>query len=100
MVLMLLAGASAKDVAKEYHRSEEGLGPDWKTRTTERMLMDPSFAGHDRRAVDRLVGAREEVMMDVVALIEKEWGGIEGFVRKEMQISDCVLYKSKRALRG
>ncbi len=100
MVLMLLAGASAEDVAKEYHRSEEGLGPDWKTTTIERMIMDPSFAGQDRRAVERLVGAREEVMMDVIAMIEKEWGGIEGFVREEMKVSDWVLHKSKGALRA
>lgn len=100
MALMLLAGCSAIEVAREYHRSEDGLGQVWKTRTMERIIMNPPFAGQDRQAVERLVGAREEVMMDVVALIGKEWGGIEGFLRQEVKIPDWVLKKSKEALRG
>lgn len=98
MVVMLLAGDSAEIVAEEYHRSEEGLGPDWKRRTIDRMIVNPTFASQDRRAVERLVGARKEVMMGVVAMIEKEWGGIEGFLRQEMQVSDLVLHKSRGAL--
>ena len=100
MALMLLAGCSAIEVAREYHRSEDGLGYAWKTSTIERMIMNPRFAGQDRRAVERLVGAREEVMMDVVALIGKEWGGIEGFLRQEVKTSEWILKKSKEILRG
>lgn len=98
MVLMMLAGCSTEDIAEEYHRSEEGLGSGWKKRTIERLIVTPTFAGRDRGAIERLVGARKEVMEDVVAMIGQEWGGIEGFLGQEMQVSKQVLEKSKRAL--
>jgi len=98
MVLMLLAGCTAKDVAKEFHLSEEGLGQKWQTDVMNRLMKTPPFIGKDLVTVQRAIGARKEVMMDLVDLLEKEWGGIELFLRCEMQIEEEVIMKSKEAL--
>ena len=98
MILMLLAGCTAKDVAREYHLSEKGLGAKWKKEVVGRLTQTPAFAGKDPKMVRRAVGAREEVMMAIINMIEKEWGGIEHFLRQEMKIPEEVLRKSKEAL--
>ena len=98
MALLLLAGCSAQDVAKDYHLSEEGLGVDWMTEAIERMHQKPPFVGEERKIVERVVGAREEVMMDVVAMVEQDWGGIENFLHQVAHVERKVIEKSQMAL--
>ncbi|KAL6718814.1 hypothetical protein ACLMJK_003048 [Lecanora helva] len=100
MVLMLLAGCSAKDVAREYHLSEEGLGTQWKAEVIERLTNTPPFIGKDALTVQRAVGARVDVMKDVVTMVKRDWGGIEGFLRQELHIPEEVIRKSKQTLRA
>lgn len=100
MVLMLLAGCSTRDIAREYHLSEEGLGIQWKTEVMGRLMKTPPFIGKDAMVMQRAVGARAEVMTDVVGMVEKDWGGIENFLRQELHIPEEVLRKSKQALRS
>lgn len=98
MALLLLAGCSAQDIAKDYHLSEEGLGVDWMEEAIERMNQMPPFIGKDRRVVERVVGARTEVMLSVVAMVEEELGGIEKFLREKLKIADRAIQRSRRAL--
>ena len=98
MVLMHLAGCSALDIAKEFHLSEEGLGAQWKAEVIDRLKDTPTFAGKDVEMVQRAIGARTEVMMGVVGMIEEDWGGIKDFLRKELHIPEEVLNRSKQIL--
>ena len=100
MVLMLLAGCSARDVASEFHLSEDGLGAQWKAEVTDELMTMPMFVGKDVKAVQRAIGARTEVMVDIVKMIEEDWGGIEDFLRKVLHISEVVLSRSKQVLNG
>ena len=98
MVLMLLAGCSTKDVAEEYHLSEQGLGNKWKKEVIGRLLKTPPFIGKDPKMVQRCVGARKEVMTEIVNMVEADWGGIENFLQEELKIPEEVLRNSKEAL--
>ena len=95
MALLLLAGCSAQDVAKDYHLSEEGLGVDWMTEAIERMHQKPPFVGEERK----MVGAREEVMIDVVTMVEQDWGGIESFLYQIAHLERTVIETSQMALK-
>ena len=98
MVLMLLAGCSTKDVAEEYHLSEQGLGNKWKKEVIGRLTKTPPFMGKDPKMVQRCVGARKEVMIDMIKMVEKEWGGIANFLREEVKIPEEILRKSRAIL--
>ena len=100
MALLLLAGCSAQDVARDYHLSEEGLGVDWMTETIERMHQKPPFVGEERKIVERVVGAKEAVMLDVVAMVEQQWGGIEKFLYQKARIESKIIKRSQRVLGG
>ena len=98
MVLMLHAGCTTEDVAKEFHLSEEGLGAKWKSSHVARFSKKPIFFGKDRSVVERALGAREEVMMALIATVNDEWGNIENFLRHDVQLPPGVIRKSKMAL--
>lgn len=98
MVVLLLAGCSAEVVAEEYHLSEQGLGPAWKADAVGRLLRHPVFQGSDSHDILRMVSAREEVMRAVVAMVERLWGGVEGFVR-DLGVDEDTIERAKDALR-
>ncbi|KAL9077433.1 MAG: hypothetical protein Q9161_000278 [Pseudevernia consocians] len=99
MIILLLAGCSAQVVAEEYQLSEQGLGPAWKAEAVNRLLRHPVFKGSDSHDIPRMVGAREEVMRAVVMMVEKQWGGVEGFLRKVIGVDEGTMERSKYNLR-
>lgn len=99
MIILLLAGCSAQVVGEEYHLSEQGLGPAWKAEAVSRLLRHPVFKGSDRHDILRMVGAREAVMRAVVMMVEKQWGGVEGFLRKVIGVDEGTMERSKYNLR-
>lgn len=99
MIILLLAGCSAEVVAEEYHLSEQGLGPAWKAEAVGRLLGHPVFEGSDSRDILRMVGAREEVMKAVVIMVEREWGGVEGFLHGVIGVDEDTIQRAKDALR-
>ena len=99
MILLLLAGCSAEVVAEEYHLSEQGLGPAWKAEAVGRLLRHPVFNGSNSHGVLRMVGAREEVMRAVVLMVERQWGGVEGFLRVMIGVEEDTIERAKDVLR-
>lgn len=99
MIILLLAGCSAEVVAEEYHLSEEGLGPAWETEAVGRLLRHPVFERSDSGDVLRMVGARKEVMRAVVMMVERQWGGVEGFLREAIGVDEVTIERAKDALR-
>ena len=99
MTILLLAGCSAETVAEEYHLSEQGLGPSWKAEAVGRLLRHPVFQGSDGHDILRMVGAREEVMMAVVMMVERLWGGIEGFLRGVVGVDEGCIERARDNLR-
>ena len=98
MIILLLAGCSAETVAEEYHLSEQGLGPSWKAEAVGRLLRHPIFKGSEGHDILRMVGAREEVMMDVVMMVERLWGGVEGYLRV-IGIDEGLMERARYGLR-
>ena len=99
MIILLLAGCSANTVAEEYHLSEQGLGPSWKGEAVGRLLRHPVFKGSDSHGILRMVGAREEVMRAVVMMMERLWGGVEGFLREVIEVDEGTIERARDNLR-
>lgn len=99
MIILLLVGCSAEVVAEEYHLSEQGLGPAWKAEAVGRLLRHPVFEGSDCHDILRMVGAREEVMKAVVIMVERQWGGVEGFLHRVIGVDESTIERAKDALR-
>ncbi|ORY17250.1 tyrosine phosphatase family-domain-containing protein [Clohesyomyces aquaticus] len=51
-----------------------------------------------RQAALRMVGARKEVMIAALGMVEKEWGSAEGYLRKVCGLGDKELEGLRRAL--
>ena len=100
MIILLLAGCSAEIVAEEYHLSEQGLGPFWKEEAVSRLLRHPSMiesGSHD--GILRMVSAREDVMRAVVMMVERLWGGVEGFLRQVLEVDEGTMERARDNLR-
>ena len=80
MVLLLLAGCSPATVAKEYSLTEMGLGADWKADAVSRLSRLEVFKGANPKGIERMVGAREDVMIAVINNLQKDFGGVEGYL--------------------
>ena len=80
MILLLLAGCSPETVAREYSLTEMGLGDAWRAETVARLAKHPAFQGKDQSGIERMVGAREDVMLAVIEGLNKDYGGIEGYL--------------------
>jgi len=99
MLLLSLAGCSKATIAEEYHLSEAGLGPEWKADAVGRLKELPVFQGKDGGGVERMVGARKEVMLAVLKRVKREWGGAENFLKSQIGISPLKLEICKDVLR-
>ena len=99
MVLLLLAGCSKDDIAKEYHLTEAGLGPAWRKDAIERLQAYPVFHGKGVEAIERMIGARREVMEAVVTMVDTEFGGVEKLLVTKMGIDPGTLEACKKLLR-
>ena len=80
MILLLLAGCTPEDVAKDYALTEQGLGPAWRADAVHRLSQQAVFKGQAITGIQRMVGAREEVMLAVIKNLKSEWGSVEGYL--------------------
>lgn len=100
MIILLLAGCSAETVTEEYHLSEQGLGPSWKGEAISRLLRHPAFRGSEGYGgILRMVGAREDVMRAVVMMMERLWGGVEGYLRGVIGVDEGTMERARENLR-
>lgn len=99
MMLLMLAGCSNTEIAKEYHMSEAGLGPDWRLDAIRRLSENPVFDGKPVEVIERMIGARKDVMKAVVDMVVKDFGSIERLLIEEMKIEAMTLNACKKVLR-
>jgi protein tyrosine/serine phosphatase len=70
-------------IAEEYSLSNIGLRPT-RDKVVERLMKSPVFSnagGGGRERAERMVGARKESMLAMLDMVQKKWGGAEGYVR-------------------
>jgi hypothetical protein len=64
-------------------------------------MKSPVFAnagGGGRERAERMVGARPESMLAMLEMVEKKWGGAEGYVRNVCELSQEEVEKVKAVL--
>ena len=100
MIILLLAGCSAETVAEEYHLSEQGLGSSWKDEAVSRLLRHAAFKECDSHdGILRMVSARDDVMRAVIRMMERLWGGVEGFLRGVIGVDEGRMERTRDNLR-
>lgn len=77
-------------IAEEYSLSDIGLRPT-RDKVVERLMKSPVFAnagGGGKERAERMVGARKESMLAMLEMVEKKWGGAEGYARDACGLSE------------
>lgn len=97
MLLLLLAGLSASEVADEYALTDVGLR-DWKPAVVERLMGNPALNGN-REGAENMVSAKRESMLDTVQVLERQWGGVEGYVLGHLGLDVSVIERVRQVLR-
>ena len=90
MVLLMLAGCSPDTIAREYALTDMGLGEAWRAETAGRLINHPAFQGKDQAGVERMIGAREEVMLAVIENMKRKYGSVEGYLGNGIVPDDQV----------
>ncbi|KAF2840779.1 putative tyrosine-protein phosphatase [Patellaria atrata CBS 101060] len=83
-VLLSLLGVSPSHIAHEYSLSAVGLAAT-RAQSVERLLKNAAFvaAVGDQAPyrAERMLGARPESVIAMLEMVERRWGGAEGYVR-------------------
>lgn len=85
-LLLKLAGVEDEVIANEYSLTDVGLAP-LRELFVERLLKNPVLAG-DEAGVRNMCSSKKENMLASLDMIEEEFGGCEGYMRKWCQLSD------------
>ncbi|KAF8856824.1 hypothetical protein BDZ45DRAFT_455118 [Acephala macrosclerotiorum] len=99
-VILRMLGVSPEDIAKEYSLSDIGLRPTRDVIVT-RLMKSPVFAnagGGGRARAERMVGARPESMLAMLEMVDKKWGGAEGYMKTMCGLTDEDIKKVKMVL--
>jgi hypothetical protein len=113
-VLFSYLGVGTEAIAEEYNLTEMGLGH-IREDVVARLSQSPAFqkyiaekvgpdAGEEeekakgREAALRMVGARKESMLGSLKMVERIWGGAEGYLREVVGLRDKELEGLRRAL--
>jgi protein tyrosine/serine phosphatase len=99
-VFLSLLGVKLEKIAEEYALSDIGLRPT-RDAVVARLMKSPVFAGSGgggRERAERMVGARPESMLAMLEMVEKKWGGAEGYVKTMAGLTDEEIEKVRRVL--
>lgn len=102
-VLLSLLGVTDSSITAEYALSEVGLKAG-RDEVVERLMKNPKFrdsvgGGEEgRRRAMRMVGAREESMAAMLEMVQRRWGGSEGYLRDAVGLSDEEIERVKKVL--
>lgn len=99
-VILRLLGVSPEDIAREYALSDIGLRSTRDAAVT-RLMKSPVFAnagGGGRARAERMVGARPESMLAMLEMVDRKWGGPEGYVKGLCGMTDEDIRKVKAVL--
>jgi len=85
-LLMKLAGVSDDAIAEDYSLTRIGREPARKL-IMARLAKMPFFAADNEKALNMLT-SRKEVMLAFLELIDKKYGGVEGYLKRYVQLSE------------
>ena len=97
-LLLSLAGVSDADMADEYALTDIGLAP-LRELFVERLLKNPVLEG-DEAGVRNMVSSKRENMLASLEMIEKEFDGCEGYMRKWCGLGDDEIEVLRKRLRA
>ncbi|KAG8166638.1 hypothetical protein KVR01_002327 [Diaporthe batatas] len=95
-LVLSLCGVPDDAVAHEYSLTDLGLGHR-RAEFVESLTRSGPLKG-DRAAAERMVGSRPEAMLGTLALIRREYGGVEAFVKGRCGLSDEEIGQIRRNL--
>lgn len=94
-VIYLLCGVDRTTIAREYALTTQGLGPllaEFKERYMKMFHDMPD----KERVLDIMLGCKEESMLGVIDMLDKEYGGAEGYVRHTLSLDDDTIAAIRR----
>lgn len=99
-LILLLVGVPDGAVADEYALTTHGLA-EMKEEIVERILKNEALKGN-REGAERMLGSKRETMMASIEMIEREYGGAEGYVRVKcgMREGDLNVIRESITKRG
>ncbi|RDL41653.1 putative Tyrosine-protein phosphatase [Venustampulla echinocandica] len=101
--LLSLLGVPTSSITAEYALSEIGLRAG-RDEVVERLMKNPKFRDsigdgeQGRRRAMRMVGAREESMRAMLEMLQRRWGGAEGYMRDSVGLHDEEIERVKKVL--
>jgi protein tyrosine/serine phosphatase len=99
-VILSLLGVKPERIAEEYSLSDIGLRPT-RDAVVARLMKSPVFAGAGgggKARAERMVGARPESMLAMLEMVDKKWGGAEGYVKTMAGLTDEEIEKVRWVL--
>ncbi|KAH6674787.1 putative tyrosine-protein phosphatase [Halenospora varia] len=102
-VLLSLLGVPIDTIADEYALSELGLR-EGRDKVVKRLLRNPKFKAvmgdgpEGVRRAQRMVGARRESMCALKEAVHGRWGGVEGYVRGVVGLSEGGIEGVRRGI--
>lgn len=97
-LLFLLAGVGKKAIADEYSLTDLGL-EHLKPLFMERLLKNPALEGNVE-GVKNMVSSRRENMEATIEMIEKEVGGVQGYLKGYCGLSEEEVESLRKNLKG
>ena len=96
--MLSLAGVEDTVIADEYSLTDIGLAPP-REQFVERLLKNPVLEG-DEVGVRNMVSSKRENMLASLEMIDNEFEGREGYMRKWCGLGDEEIEVLKRRLRA
>jgi len=96
-LLFMLAGAPEDEIAKEYSLTDLGLAP-LKPLFIERLLKNPALGG-SVEGVNNMVSSKAENMTATIAMIKKDFGGPEEYMREYCKLSEDEIERVRSNLK-
>lgn len=88
-LIFLIAGVENRDlIAEEYSLTEKGFDGDLKIMLAEKVIKDMGIDPRNRAGVERMLSAKKENMIATLEYIEKQFGGAEGYLKKNLGFND------------
>ena len=84
-LLFMLVGVDEETIAEEYSLTDQGL-EHLKPLFIERLLKNPALEGN-REGVGNMVSSKKENMVASIAMIKREFGRPEEYMRKQCGLS-------------
>jgi protein tyrosine/serine phosphatase len=95
-LLYLLCSVPASTVANEYSLTDKGL-EHLKPLFTERLLKNPALEGNEE-GVRNMISSQPEKMGDTIEMMQRVYGGAEGYVRDVVGLSDEQIKQIRKNL--